>query len=99
LLAAHPEALPSQKLVEAMKDPDPWKRAAAAAILAGTLPPEALKQLSATLTDPSVYVRLTAATALLHEKTVGRGMVESAIHNDRSEWLRNAIDDLLKPQP
>jgi tetratricopeptide (TPR) repeat protein len=99
LLAAHPEALPSQTLLETIKDQDPWQRAAAAAILAGTLPPEALKQLSATLTDPSIYVRLTAASALLHEKTVGRGMVEGVIQNDRSEWLRNAIADLLKQQP
>jgi tetratricopeptide (TPR) repeat protein len=99
LLAAHPEAIASQKLLEAMKDQDPWKRAAAAAILAGTLPPEALKQLSGTLTDPCVYVRLSAATALVHEKTVGRGMVESVIRSERSEWLRNAIQDLLKQQP
>ena len=98
-LAAHTEALPNQMLLEAIRDQDPWKRAAAAAILAQTLPPEALKQLSATLTDPSVYVRLTAATALVREKTVGRGMVEGAIPNEHDQWLRNAIEDLLRQQP
>jgi HEAT repeat protein len=91
LLIAHPASLVGQKLEGMVRSQNPWRRAAAVSILAGTRKTAALDQLSPFLADPSVLVRFTCATTLLDPDNGGKAMVIASMRKDPCEWLRNVV--------
>ena len=91
LLIAHPASLVGQKLEGMVRNQNPWTRAAAVSVLAGTRKTAALDQLSPLLADPSVLVRFTCATNLLDPDNGGKAIVIASMRKDPCEWLRNVV--------